>query len=111
MAKLPEGRVPLDSDWFDKKSYSVEDEIKRMLDSRRFPENTCPASRHVQMIAEDLASVGKYPMLTEDPKHCAGSIASVVNSLYSARTFLQSLGYTWEVDNNGNVTWVKNDIR
>jgi hypothetical protein len=111
MAKLPEGRKPLDPEWFGKQIYSLDREIQRMNKSRKFMENTCPASRHVQMMAEDLAKVGKYPMLQEDPKHCAGSIASVVNSLYSARSFLQSLGYTWEIDSNGNVNWVKEETK
>lgn len=106
MGQLPEGRKPLDDSWLVKRAYSLDNEIRRMVKSRQFMENTCPASRHVQMMAEDLASVGKYPMLTEDPKHCAGSIASVVNSLYAARTFLKSLGYTWVIDNDGNVKWV-----
>ena len=89
--------------------YSLEKEILRMQESRDFPNNTCPASRHVQMIAEDLASVGKYPMLKEDPGHCAGSIASVVTNLYEARSFLASIGYSWSVDDHGNVKWKKND--
>lgn len=109
MGQLPEGRKPLDDEWLVKRAYSLDEEIRRMVKSRRFMENTCPASRHVQMMAEDLASVGKYPMLVEDPKHCAGSIASVVNSLYAARTFLKSLGYTWEIDANGDVNWVKEE--
>lgn len=61
------------------------------------------------MIAEDLASVGKYPMLEEDPDHCAGSIASVVTNLYEARSFLASIGYSWSVDDHGNIEWKKNE--
>lgn len=109
MGQLPEGRKPIEPDWFKKQIYSLDREISRMIKNRRFMENTCPASRHVQMMAEDLAKIGRYPMLQEDPKHCAGSIASVVNSLYSARTFLKSLGYTWEIDSNGDVKWVKEE--
>jgi hypothetical protein len=106
MSQLPEGRKPLDDIWFAKKIYSLDEEIDKMLESRNFPENTCPASRHVQMMAESLAETGNYPMLQEDPKHCAGSIASVVSSLYAARSFLQELGYTWTADGYGNVKWV-----
>jgi hypothetical protein len=43
--------------------YSLEKEILRMQESRDFPNNTCPASRHVQMIAEDLA---RCPVLFSD---------------------------------------------
>lgn len=109
MSKLPEGRKPINDGWLLAKSYNLEEDVKRMIDSRNFPENTCPASRHVQMMAEALASEGKYPMLDEDPRHCAGSLAAVVNSLYQTRSFLSSLGYTWTVNGNGIVEWKKNE--
>jgi hypothetical protein len=82
------------------------DSIKRMQAARQFPDNTCPASRHVQMIAETLAKKQTYHMLAEEPEHCAQSMASVISSLYQTRTFLQSLGYIWTVNNNGDVEWV-----
>ena len=109
MGELPEGRLPIDDSWMIKKSFSLESEIKRMIDSRRFMENTCPASRHVQLMAEELASDGKYYMLEEDPGHCAGSLASVVSSLYQTRSFLKSLGYTWTVNGDGTVEWKKDE--
>ncbi len=83
--------------------------ISNMETHRDFPNNTCPASRHVQMIAEELYNIGKYPMLLEDPKHCAGSLASVVSSLYQTRSFLLSLGYSWSVDKDGNLTWKREE--
>ena len=58
---------------------------------RNFPHNTCPASRHVQLIAEHLASGKKYPMLAEEPEHCAGSMLSTVASLFKARTQIRKL--------------------
>jgi hypothetical protein len=76
---------------------------------RNFPHNTCPASRHVQMIAEELYTYGSYPMLLDDPKHCAGSLASVVSSLYQTRSFLLSLGYSYEVDKDGILTWKREE--
>lgn len=82
--------------------------IANMERVREFPNNTCPSSRHVQMIAEELYTTGGYPMLQDDPQHCAGSIASVVSSLYQTRSFLLSLGYSWSVDQDGNVEWKKN---
>jgi hypothetical protein len=109
MNKLPEGRKPIDDSWMVKKAYSLEEEIKQMVSSRDFPKNTCPASRHVQIMAEELATIGKYPMLEEDPGHCAGSLATVVSSLYQARSFLSSLGYTWAVNGDGIVEWKKNE--
>lgn len=98
---LPQGRTPISDEWFKQK-------VAAMDQYRDFPNNTCPSSRHVQMIAEALCSGKEYPMLTEDPEHCAGSIASVVSSLYQARSFLQSLGYTWKVE-NGVAEWYKDD--
>jgi len=90
-------------------------EVKKMQASRDFGVNTCPASRHTQMIAEALCTAHSgstlselYPMLEEEPEHCAASIASVVNSLYQARSFLRSLGYEWTVENN-TVIWRKED--
>ena len=79
--------------------------LRRMHRARRFPHNTCPASRHAQLIAEALAGGRDYPMLREEPGHVAGSIASVVADLFSARTMLDKLGYTWAVRPDGSVIW------
>lgn len=46
--------------------------MRRMRRARRFPQNTCPASRHAQLIAETLAGGRDYPMLREEPGHVAG---------------------------------------
>jgi len=82
-------------------------DVKLMNESRDFPNNTCPASRHVQIMAEALAKAEKYSMFDEDPEHCAGSIASVVSSLYQTRTFLKSLGYDWRIGEGQTVEWYK----
>lgn len=84
-------------------------EIKQMNLVRDFPNNTCPASRHAQIIAEALAKGEKYSMLEEDPEHCAESIASVVSSLYQTRTFLKEMGYDWRVGDDQTVEWYKTD--
>jgi hypothetical protein len=111
MAQLPEGRTPLDNRWFVEQANSLENKMSVMIQLRNFPNNTCPASRHVQIMAESLTENGKYPMLDEDPRHCAGSLVAVLNNLYTARTFLDQLGYTWATDSNGNTTWVpKNNL-
>jgi len=81
--------------------------LRRMRRARRFPDNTCPASRHVQLIAETLATGRDCPMLREEPGHAAGSIASVVADLYAARTMLDRLGYTWTVRSDGAVIWTR----
>jgi len=62
--------------------------IRRVNKARNFPHNTCAASRHVQEIGEALATGKPYPMLEEEPAYVAGSLLSVVASLYEARTLL-----------------------
>jgi hypothetical protein len=107
---LPEGRKPISDDWYKKMIESYRSDIIMMQESRDFPDNTCPASRHAQMIAESLFQTGEYAMLHDEPEHCAGSIASTVSSLYQARTFLKSLGYDWRVLDKGTVEWyIKQD--
>ena len=61
---------------------------RRVERARNFPENTCPASRHLHLMAEALLRPGGYPMLTEEPEHCAESILSVLEALWKARTKL-----------------------
>lgn len=62
--------------------------VKRANKARNFPTNTCPASRHVQLMGELLAKGKSYPMLTDEPEHCAWSLLGTVASLYEARTEL-----------------------
>ena len=66
-------------------------EPEPISDARNFPHNTCPASRHAEIIGKALVNGKPYPMLTEEPEHCGESILSVVQSLYAARTKLALL--------------------
>lgn len=59
---------------------------RRTNRARKFPKNTCPASRHVHMMAEALARGEHYHMFEEEPEHCAGSLLSVLESLWKLRT-------------------------
>jgi len=59
--------------------------------ARNFPVNTCPASRHLQMMADALADSGRYPMAEEEPSHVAGSLYAVLASLWEARTRIVEL--------------------
>ena len=69
--------------------------VRRRVDrARRFPVNSCPASRHVHIMADCLTRKGGYPMLTEEPEHCALSLYSVLESLFKARTELAALKAT-----------------
>ena len=64
---------------------------RRVRRARNFPVNTCGASRHVHIMADALSSGRGYPMLTEEPDHCAVSLYSVLESLWKARTELAKL--------------------
>lgn len=55
---------------------------------------TCPASRHVFMMADALAKRGKYHMFDEDPEHCASGIFAVLESLWKARAEIDRLRLT-----------------
>lgn len=62
--------------------------LRRVRKARVFPDNTCPASRHVQIIAEYLIRGERYDMIESEPVHVGSSMLSVVTSLYEARTEL-----------------------
>ena len=68
---------------------------RRVNRARNFPANTCPASRHVQIMADNLTRKGGYPMLTEEPEHCAGSLYAVLASLWEDRTLLMKLAHAF----------------
>lgn len=59
--------------------------LKRVDDARDFPTHTCPASRHVHIMADNLVRKGGYCMLTEEPVHCAESILAALASLWEGR--------------------------
>ena len=69
----------------------TQEAFNRASAARDFPHSTCPASRHVFMMAEALATSGGYIPLLEDPEHCAGSLFSVVESLWLARKEIEQL--------------------
>lgn len=62
--------------------------------TRKFPANTCGASRHVQMIAESLIREKPYPMLQEEAEHCGADMLATVASLYAARTKIAEMEAT-----------------
>ncbi len=59
---------------------------RRVNRARRFMKNTCPASRHLHIMADALATGQEYPMLREEPEHCAETMLSVLESLWKMRT-------------------------
>jgi hypothetical protein len=62
---------------------------RRVSRARNFPTNTCPSSRHLHIMADQLSKHGIYHMLNEEPVHCAESIYAVLASLWEARTKLE----------------------
>lgn len=54
---------------------------------------TCPATRHPHIMAEALANPRKkglrYPMLLEEPEHCAETMLAVLACLWEARQHLR----------------------
>lgn len=65
--------------------------LRRRVDRARSNSWMCPASRHLHMIAEALATGKIYHMLTEEPEHCAGTMLSVLESLWKARRKIKRL--------------------
>lgn len=59
---------------------------RRVNRARNFPHNTCPASRHLHLIADALATGKPYTMLQEEPEHCAESMYAVLESLWKLRS-------------------------
>lgn len=64
---------------------------RRASRAKRFPDNTCPASRHLHLIAQRLASGKPYPMLVDEPQHCSETMLAVLASLWEARSKLAKL--------------------
>ena len=66
----------------------MHDAIKAANAARRFPKNTCPASRLVQDIGEALVRGEPHHLLAAEPDTCGESMLAVVAALYEARTRL-----------------------
>lgn len=67
----------------------IENVRRRAARARNFPDNTCPASRHVHLIADQLTRKRRCNVEEcWDAEHIAGSLYSVLESLWKARTEL-----------------------
>ena len=62
----------------------IENLRRRVNRARRFPNNTCSASRHVHLIADDLLR-GRI-IDVDEAEHVAGSLLAVLESLWKLRT-------------------------
>ena len=58
---------------------------RRVNRVRDFPTHTCPASRHLHIMADQLASGKPYVMFEDEPEHCAYSIYAVLEDLWKLR--------------------------
>ena len=66
--------------------------VKKMNAVRNLPTTgTCPVSRHVAMMAEELSKDGFSHCISDDTDHAACSIAVVVTLLWEARARLAEL--------------------
>jgi hypothetical protein len=65
----------------------ITDLKRRVKAARKFPHNTCPASRHLHLMAEALAKGERYHMFEEEPEHCAITMLAVLESLWKLRTY------------------------
>lgn len=61
------------------------------MSARNFPHNTCGASRHVEMLADQLRDDGRSVMIESEAGHCAESMTATVEALYAARTRIEHL--------------------
>ncbi len=61
---------------------------KRADKARDFPTHTDACSRHAYIMAENMVKKRGYPMLVEEPWHCAISIMATVACLWEARAAL-----------------------
>lgn len=77
--------------------WSIRNILARLTRARRFPDNTCPSSRHAQLIGEALAGRGgkRYAEWLanspEDREHIASSILITVEMLFKARNEIARL--------------------
>lgn len=62
--------------------------LKRLDAARDFPHNTCPASRHAQLMGQRLLAGKTCHDIADDPHHAGESILLTVVALYEARAAL-----------------------
>lgn len=64
---------------------------RRVNRARNFPRNTCPASRHLHMIADALIDPRRKQPIEElwDAEHMASTMLSVLESLWKLRAHQQ----------------------
>lgn len=63
----------------------------RAESARKHPGVTCPASRHVHMMAENLIKSGYDEIFNNEPDYAAESMLAVVAALWEARARIAEL--------------------
>lgn len=62
---------------------------RRVMRARRNAPYTDPCSRHLHIMADCLSTGSRqYPMLQEEPEHCAETIYFVLENLWKDRAIL-----------------------
>lgn len=61
---------------------------RRVNRARKFPTNTCSASRHLAIVAEDLLRFGPQALAAFEYSLLAESMLATVEALWKARTEL-----------------------
>lgn len=69
---------------------------RRVNRARKFPTNTCGASRHLHLVAECMLRGDNID--PEEREHVAASMLAVLESLWKARTKLDKLAPTYGPD-------------
>lgn len=70
---------------------------RRVNRARKFPANTCPASRHLHIMADDLLRYGHCHQIAEEPEHCAESMLAVLEALWKARGGMHNQDHLREI--------------
>ncbi len=78
---------------------------RRVRRAQNPPDNTCPASRHVQMIGDALARGRRYAMIEEEPEHVAISLLSVVAALFETHSALAAFLAMDERSDDDGIPW------
>ncbi|GEM_PF-2611940 len=65
--------------------------LRRRVDRAAKPHVTCPASRHVDMMADALSKGEQWWSIHETPEYGARAMWSVVESLWKARARIHKL--------------------
>jgi len=67
------------------KDRRLENLLRRVERAKTFGANTGPYDRHLHMMARNLAAGRPYPMLQEEPQHCAYAMLVALECLYKFR--------------------------